>query len=89
MMGVSSARLTSSADPLSQEQPRRICTGTAEQILGDLQDFATQGYGLVVCFFDCPSGQLSELEDQMQQFSVSVIPEAQNIQPQGGWKPTF
>ena len=87
MMGVSSARLTSSADPLSQERPRRICTGTAEQILEDLQDFATHGYGLLVCFFDCPSGQLSELEDQMQQFSASVIPEARNIRPQGGWKP--
>ena len=40
----------------------------------------------MVCFFDCPSGQLSELEDQMQQFSASVIPEARNIRPRGGWK---
>ena len=86
MMGLSSARITSSADPLSTENPRRVCTGTAEQILEDLQGFAKEGYGLVVYFFDCPSGQLSELEDQMQQFSASVIPEAKNIQPQGGWK---
>ncbi len=86
MMGVSSARITASADSPGRKRPRRICTGPAEQILEDLQSFAKEGYGLVVCFFDCPSGQLSELEDQMQQFSSSVIPEAKNIQPQGGWK---
>ncbi len=89
MMGVSSARITSSAAPLSQERPRRICTGSAEQILEDLHGFATQGYGLVVYFFDCPSGQLSELEDQMQQFSTSVMPEARKLQPQGGWRTDF
>ena len=86
MMGVSSAKMTAPNDSLSQESPRRICTGTAEQILEDLQGFANEGYGLIVCFFDCPSGQLSELEDQMQQFSERVIPEAKMIKPQGGWK---
>ena len=89
VMSVSSARITASDDPLAQENPRRICTGTAVQILEDLQRFADEGYSLVVCFFDCPSGKMVELEDQMQQFSESVIPEAKQIQPQGGWKTDF
>ena len=85
MMAVSSARITASDDPLSQENRRRICTGTAEQILEDLRHFAGEGYSLVVCFFDCPSGEMAELEDQMQRFGEEVIPEARKIQPQGGW----
>ena len=85
MMAVSSARITASDDPLSQENRRRICTGTAEQILEDLRHFADEGYSLVVCFFDCPSGEMAELEDQMQRFGEEVIPEARKIQPQGGW----
>ncbi len=89
MMGVSSARITASDDHLVQENPRRICTGTAEQILEDLQAFANEGYSLVVCFLDCPSGKMVELEDQMQQFSENVIPKAKNIQAQGGWKTDF
>ncbi len=73
MMGVCSARITAADDPLSQAHPRRICTGTTEQILEDLQGFADEGYSLVVCFFDCPSGELSELEDQMQRLVKALF----------------
>lgn len=86
MMGVCSGRLTAAGDPLSEERPRRICTGTPDQMLEDLRGFADQGYALMVIFFDCPSGELSELQDQMQQCSEHVIPEAKKLQPRGGWR---
>ena len=86
MMGVGSARLTAAEDALSRERPRRICTGTAEQVLEDLQGFADQGYALMVLFFDCPSGEMAELEEQMRMCGERVIPEAAKMSPNGGWK---
>lgn len=86
MIGVSSARLTTADDPQARANPRRICTGTPDQILADLERFAQAGYSLMVCFFDCPSGQRQELEDQMQQFSEQVLPQATGVVAQGGWK---
>lgn len=86
MLGVSSARLTSADDPQSQANPRRICTGTPDQVLGDLERFAKAGYSLMVLFFDSPSGQRQELEDQIQQFSEQVLPHTARISAQGGWK---
>ena len=50
MIGVSSARLTTADDPQARANPRRICTGTPDQILTDLERFAQAGYSLVVCF---------------------------------------
>ena len=70
----------------ARANPRRICTGTPDQILTDLERFARAGYSLIVCFFDCPSGQRQELEEQMQQFSEQVLPQAAGIVAQGGWK---
>ena len=86
MLGVSSARLTPANDPQSQANPRRICTGTPDQVLADLERFALAGYSLMVLFFDCPSGQRQELEEQMQQFSEEVLPRTAAITAQGGWK---
>ena len=86
MIGVSSARLTAADDPQARANPRRICTGTPDQVLADLERFAQAGYSLIVCFFDCPSGQRQELEDQMQQFSEQVLPHAAGITAQGEWK---
>jgi probable F420-dependent oxidoreductase len=86
LIGVVSARITSPSDPQAQAKPRRICTGTAEQILADLVRFANAGYSLVIFFFDCPSGTMAEQEEQMQRFGQEVIPEAAKLTPHGGWK---
>lgn len=88
MIGVTSARITSADDPQVQAKPRRICTGTPEQVLGDLARFADAGYGLIVCFFDCPSGERRELTEQIQQFAEHVLPHAKSITAQGGWNPS-
>lgn len=86
MIGVSSARLTAAHDPHARAKPRRLCTGTPDQVVADLERFAQAGYSLIVCFFDCPSGQRQELEDQMQQFSEQVLPHTAGIIAEGGWK---
>ena len=86
MMAAAQGRITDAADPLSQRSPRPTCTGTGEQILEDLEALAKAGYSMVVCFMMCPSGNLSELEEQIQRFGEEVIPSAKSIQPSGEWK---
>ena len=49
MQCAASARITDADDPAAQATPRRTCTGTAEQILDDLAQFAEAGYSMVVC----------------------------------------
>ncbi len=48
MIGVSSARLTARHAPQARDTPRRICTGTPEQVVADLERFAQAGYSLLV-----------------------------------------
>jgi len=36
--------------------------------------------------FDCPSGKVEELEEQIERFGREVIPLAKNIKPKGDWK---
>jgi probable F420-dependent oxidoreductase len=86
MIGVASAHLTAKDDPHARAKPRRICTGTAEQVLTDLSGFADAGYSLIIYFFDCPSGRMEELEEQIQRCGEEVIPAARSILPRGGWK---
>jgi probable F420-dependent oxidoreductase len=85
MIGVASARLTAANAPEAQAKRRRVCTGTTEQVLSDLARFAEAGYSLVILFFDCPSGQTVELEEQIQHCGQEVIPQAARISPQGEW----
>jgi probable F420-dependent oxidoreductase len=87
LMAVASARLTAPGDPQHDKNPRAICTGAAEQVLSDLQRFADAGYSLVVLIFDC-SGQVEELEEQIQRFGEEVIPPARGIKAKGGWATT-
>lgn len=86
MMGCVSAYITDAHHPMAQKKPRFNCAGTAEQILSDLERFAEAGYSLIVCHFDCPSGKVAELEEQIERFGKEVIPLAKNIKPKGDWK---
>ena len=87
MQCAASARITDTDDPAAQANPRRTCTGTAEQIVEDLAQFADAGYSMVVCMLECPSGALSEQLDQIERFGAEVIPEAKKLKPAGEWKP--
>jgi alkanesulfonate monooxygenase SsuD/methylene tetrahydromethanopterin reductase-like flavin-dependent oxidoreductase (luciferase family) len=60
MMAVASARITGPGDRIASLKPRPILTGTAEQVLSDLQRFADQGYWQVVIIFDA-QGMVEEL----------------------------
>jgi probable F420-dependent oxidoreductase len=83
MMAASTLRIT---DAPATADPRPICTGSAEQILTDLERFAASGYSLVVCKMDCPSGEVGEIIEQIGRVGAEVIPEATGIVPAGDWK---
>jgi probable F420-dependent oxidoreductase len=89
MMAASTLRLTTANDPLTDERPRRICTGTAEQVLSDLERFAAAGYSLVVCKMDCPSGEVDEIIEQIEWVGAELIPHVADITSTGGWKPAL
>ncbi len=86
MQGAASARITDAGHPASEAKPRRICTGTAEQIIEDFSRFAAAGYSMVVCMLECPSGALAEQLQQIERFGDEVIPETKKITPAGEWK---
>lgn len=86
MLAAASARITNADDPQSRAKPRPTCTGTAEQILEDLNSMASSGFSMVVCMMMCPSGTLTEQHEQIQRFGEEVIPQAKGIVPQGEWK---
>jgi len=88
MLCVASAQITDADHVESKRSPRKICTGTADQILEDLQRFADAGYSLVVLIFDCPSGEIAELREQVERLGAEVMPAAHEIKVAGEWKKT-
>jgi alkanesulfonate monooxygenase SsuD/methylene tetrahydromethanopterin reductase-like flavin-dependent oxidoreductase (luciferase family) len=53
---------------------RRTLTGSAEQVIGDLQRFADHGYSHVTMHFDVPSGTIDELFETVERFAAEVLP---------------
>lgn len=86
LLGCVSCHITSADHPDSKQSPRRICAGTPEQILSDLERFAEAGYCLVNVHFDCPSVKVEELEEQIEQFGREVMPTAKGFKPKGEWR---
>jgi hypothetical protein len=89
MMAATTMRVTDSDDPLTHQTPRKICTGTAEQVLEDLEKFAAAGYSLVVAKMDCPSGEVEEIHEQITRVGHEIIPECSQILAAGGWRTDF
>ena len=79
-------RGTDQNDPLAQETPRKICTGTPEQVLEDLEKFAEAGDSLVVAKMDCPSGEVQEILEQLDRVGQDIIPESAKIEAFGDWR---
>ena len=86
MMAATTMRVT---DPLSAGSSRKICSGSAEQIVEDLQEFAAAGYSLVVAKMDCPSGDVSEVKEQIERVGAEVIPLCDSLSIGGDWKLDF
>ena len=75
-------------NPLSREQPRRICTGTPEQFLNDLSRFAQAGYSLVALFFDCLSSrEISEWDDQIRRLGKRFFRKQRRLYPRAAGTP--
>jgi probable F420-dependent oxidoreductase len=89
MMAATTMRVTDSDDALAHQMPRKICTGTSEQVLEDLEKFAEAGYSLVVAKMDCPSGEVKEIHEQIDRVGHEVVPESARIQAAGGWNAEF
>ncbi len=86
MLALASMRVTERPLP---EDGRPICSGHPEQVLADLERFAAAGYTHVVAFFDCPSGEVDELLEQIDHTGKRVIPEAKAITAKGGFRATL
>jgi len=63
------------------EGRRRTLTGSAEQVLADLEHFAAHGYSHVTMHFDVPSGTIGELFETVERFAQEVLPSAGALQP--------
>jgi probable F420-dependent oxidoreductase len=83
--GLVSARITGPDDPESTASRRRVCGGTAEQILEDLQTFADAGYSMIAIAPIVPSRTYTEYEEQAEWLGREVLPEAKKMTAQGGW----
>ena len=90
MLAAAGARVTDGNDPLSKAKPRRLCTGTPEQVIEDLKRFADNGYSMVVCMMaETRDGKLADLEHQIRRFGEAIIPEAKKLKPAGEWLPVI
>lgn len=86
MMAATGIRITDTPQRGPDGRSRMRCAGTAEQVLGDLEEFVAAGYSLVVCKMDCPSGELAELFEQLERVGDEIIPAAVGIEAAGGWR---
>jgi probable F420-dependent oxidoreductase len=59
---------------------RRTLTGSAEQVLGDLERFAAHGYSHVTMHFEVASGSIEELFEIVERFAAEVLPEAAELE---------
>ncbi len=89
MVGCQSAHLTNADHELAKKSPRWTCAGTVEQVLEDLEKFAGAGYGLMILHFDCPSGSVDELEEQIDRAGRELLPQAKKIRASGEWKADY
>ena len=80
-----SALVTDAGHPITQQDPRPILGGTAEQVIADLGRFADAGYSLVVIAPVCPSRTFEEYREQLERLGNDVIPAAKEIKPAGEW----
>ena len=63
------------------EGRRRTLTGSAEQVLSDLERFAAHGYSHVTMHFDVSSGTIGELFETVERFAEEVLPCARGLEP--------
>ena len=76
-----SGLVTGAGDELARAEPRRTLTGTADQVIADIERFAAHGYSHVTMHFDVRSGTIGELHEIVERFGDEVLPAAHEIEP--------
>jgi probable F420-dependent oxidoreductase len=59
---------------------RRTLTGSADQVLGDLERFAAHGYSHLTMHFEVASGTIEELFEIVERFALEVLPAAAELE---------
>jgi probable F420-dependent oxidoreductase len=79
MAAFCSGLVTAPDDPLTAREPRMTLTGSAEQVIRDIERFAAAGYSHLTMHFDVRSGTITEYLEIVQRFAEEVIPAARDI----------
>jgi probable F420-dependent oxidoreductase len=66
-------------DPVADGR-RRTLTGSADQVLGDLERFAAYGYSHLTMHFEVASGTIEELFEIVERFAAEVLPAATELE---------
>jgi probable F420-dependent oxidoreductase len=64
---------------------RPMLTGSAEQVLSDLQEYADYGYSHITVHLDTPSGRISEWEENVERFAAEVLSVAHQLEAGEGF----
>jgi probable F420-dependent oxidoreductase len=75
-----SGLVTGADDELARRERRPTLTGTAEQVIADLERFAAHGYSHVTMHFHVRSGTIEELFEIAERFAEEVLPAAREIE---------
>ena len=75
-----SGRIVDSSDELARRERRPTLTGTAGQVIEDLEGFAAHGYHHITMHFDVRSGTIAELFEQVERFAEEVRAAASELE---------
>jgi probable F420-dependent oxidoreductase len=79
MYAFCSGLVVESGDEAAQRSPRMTLTGTADQVLADIERFAAAGYSHLTMDFDVRSGTMEEYLEIAARFAEDVLPAAREI----------
>jgi probable F420-dependent oxidoreductase len=68
-------------DEAARRSPRMTLTGSADQVLADIERFAAAGYSHLTMHFDVRSGTMDEYLEIAARFADDVLPAARAITP--------
>ena len=75
-----SGQVVDADDEVVRREPRPTLTGAAEQVIGDLERFAANGYSHVTMHFHVRSGTIGELFEQAERFAEEILPAAAELE---------
>lgn len=76
---IASCCVCDAGDPIARRERRPVLTGSAEQILEELQALAELGFQHVTCHLNIASNTNTELYEQVARWGEEIIPEANRI----------